>query len=255
MAHLDVNFYSEALGAATRMQVLLPEGMLRGRARTLYLLHGMSDDESAWMRRTSIERYAAQKGLAVVMPFGGLGWYTDMRRGPKWFSFLTEELPARCRALFPMLSGRREDTFAAGLSMGGYGALKCGLRAGNVFSRVASLSGALDAHDCAVNGGLAPEGFWEDAFGPAERIPGSFDDLFQAAEEARDSEFRPDVYMWCGTGDFLYYQNARMRDHLRGLGYSLRYEESEGDHQWLYWDRKIRDALDWFAPEEGRPMR
>ncbi|NLD60100.1 MAG: esterase family protein [Clostridiales bacterium] len=257
MAHLDVNFYSEALGMATGMQVLLPEELPRARARTLYLLHGMSDDESTWTRRTSIERYAAGRGLAVVMPFGGLGWYTDMHRGPKWFSFLTEELPAKCRALFPMLSDRREDTFAAGLSMGGYGALKCGLRAGKVFSRVASLSGALDAYDCALNGrGLAPQAFWEDVFGPAEGIPGSRNDLFRAAEEMRDSEFRPDVYMWCGTEDFLYYQNIRMRDHLRRLGYSPTYGESAGDHQWLYWDRWIQDVLDWLVPgEEGNPWR
>ena len=148
MAHLIVDFYADALGVETRMHVLLPQ-RLTGRAKTLYLLHGMSDDEGTWMRRTAIDRYAEEKDLAVVMPDGGLGWYTDMRRGLPWFTFVSKELPALCRRFFPILSGRREDTYIGGLSMGGYGALKCGLRAPETFSKVISLSGALDAADTA----------------------------------------------------------------------------------------------------------
>ena len=85
MAHLVVDYYADALGVQTRMHVLLPQRLAVGKAKTLYLLHGMSDDEGTWMRRTSIERYAEEKGLAVVMPDGGLGWYTDMYRGLAWF--------------------------------------------------------------------------------------------------------------------------------------------------------------------------
>ena len=77
MAHLVVDYYADALGMQTRMHVLLPQRQTAGKVKTLYLLHGMSDDEGTWMRRTSIDRYAEEKGLAVVMPDGGLGWYTD----------------------------------------------------------------------------------------------------------------------------------------------------------------------------------
>ena len=87
-------------------------------------------------------------------------------------------------------------------------------------------------------------------------MPGSENDLLAAAEALKDSPLRPSVYMWCGTEDFLYNMNARMRDCLRALGYDLTYEESPGDHQWLYWDKKIVDALDWLVPEEeGNPWR
>ena len=153
MALLHVNFYSRTLERETQMDVILPEaakkligmeGVATRQCKTLYLLHGMSDDQTVWQRRTSIERYAAAYGLAVVMPTTDLGWYTDMYRGDKYFAFITRELPAVCRDLFPMMSPRREDTYVAGLSMGGYGALKCALRAGDVFSRGASLSGAAD---------------------------------------------------------------------------------------------------------------
>ena len=177
MALLHVNFYSRTLERDTQMDVILPEaakkligmeGVATRQCKTLYLLHGMSDDQTIWQRRTSIERYAAAYGLAVVMPTTDLGWYTDMYRGDKYFAFITRELPAVCRDLFPMMSPRREDTYVAGLSMGGYGALKCALRAGDVFSRGASLSGAADIRQ------LPPGGYWEDVFGPREQIPGSF---------------------------------------------------------------------------------
>ena len=252
MAHLVVDYYADALGVQTRMHVLLPQRLAAGKAKTLYLLHGMSDDEGTWMRRTSIERYAEEKGLAVVMPDGGLGWYTDMYRGLAWFKFISGELPALCRRFFPILSDNREDTYIGGNSMGGYGALKCALRAPRTFSRVISLSGALDAADTAINNTVpATRRYWEDVFGPAEDVSGSENDLFAAATALTDPALRPRIYMWCGTEDFLYGQNIRMRDHLRALGYDLTYEESPGDHQWQYWDKKIAGALDWLLPGEG----
>ena len=252
MAHLVVDYYADALGVQTRMHVLLPQRLAAGKAKTLYLLHGMSDDEGTWMRRTSIERYAEEKGLAVVMPDGGLGWYTDMYRGLAWFKFISGELPALCRRFFPILSDKREDTYIGGNSMGGYGALKCALRAPQTFSKVISLSGALDAADIAINNTVpATRRYWEDVFGPAEDVSGSENDLFAAATALTDPALRPRIYMWCGTEDFLYAQNIRMRDHLRALGYDLTYEESPGDHQWRHWDKKIADALDWLLPGEG----
>ena len=252
MAHLVVDYYADALGVQTRMHVLLPQRLAAGKAKTLYLLHGMSDDEGTWMRRTSIERYAEEKGLAVVMPDGGLGWYTDMYRGLAWFKFISKELPALCRRFFPILSDKREDTYIGGNSMGGYGALKCALRAPRTFSKVISLSGALDAADTAINNTVpATRRYWEDVFGPAEDVSGSENDLFAAATALTDPALRPRIYMWCGTEDFLYAQNIRMRDHLRALGYDLMYEESPGDHQWQHWDKKIADALDWLLPGEG----
>ena len=243
-----------------QMDVILPETTrgqigMEGQAsesqwKTLYLLHGMSDDHTIWQRRTSIERYASAKGIAVVMPTTHLGWYTDMHAGHKYFTFITEELPRICRQFFPNLSPYREDTFAAGLSMGGYGALKCGLRAPHVFSKVACLSaGFIDAKWLGRSGEDNP--YWEDVFGPVDEFNGSYNDLFAAAKEL-PAEERPGIYIWCGTEDFLHRQNIKMRNHLRKLGYDVIYEESHGDHQWLYWDRKIQTILDWLIPDEGK---
>ena len=134
MALLHVNYFSNVLGMCMNMDVILPqqtkgqigmEGAVNSTSYpTLYLLHGMSDDHTIWQRRTSIERYVSDMGIAVVMPTVHLGWYTDMVHGRKYWTFISEELPAICRSFFPNLSDKREETFAAGLSMGGYGALK-----------------------------------------------------------------------------------------------------------------------------------
>ena len=84
----------------------------------LYLLHGMSDDHSTWIRRTSVERYATQYGLALVMPNAHRSYYTDMACGLKYWTYVSEELPRLMHTFFK-ISDRREDTFVAGLSMGG----------------------------------------------------------------------------------------------------------------------------------------
>jgi len=207
----------------------------------LYLLHGWSDDHTIWQRRTSIERYAAEYPLAVVMPSTHLGWYTNQKYGLRYYEYIAEELPRIVREFFPQLSDRREDTFVAGLSMGGYGALKLGLRAHDTFSACASLSGAAD-----VAGELHrnQHPVFKLAFGSAEEAQGSEDDLFHLAD-VLPKEKRPRVYQWCGTEDFLIESNRKFKAHLESLGYDLTYSESPGDHQWKYWDTQIEQVLAW----------
>lgn len=92
----------------------------------LYLLHGLSDNHSCWLRRTAVDRYAEEYGIAVVMPEVQRSFYCDMAHGPAYFTYIADELPQICQRLF-RLSDKREDTFIAGNSMGGYGALKAAL--------------------------------------------------------------------------------------------------------------------------------
>jgi len=258
MALLHVDFSSAVLGMCVQMDVILPQrptGMIgitdrvrEGKYPTLYLLHGMSDDHTIWQRRTSIERYVADKGIAVVMPCVHLSWYTDMHCGPKYWTYISEELPAICRQFFPNMSDRREDTWAAGLSMGGYGALKLGLRASDTFSKVVSLSGGLDVCDIVSRPMISGSAYWETVFGPANKVKGSENDLFACAERLKASgKPLPEIYMWCGTSDFLYSQNVRMRDHLKALDYPLTYTESAGNHNWACWDEHIQKGLDWLT--------
>lgn len=256
MALMHVNFHSESLGMETAMNVIVPQfakgvpgiGMpgYPKKLPALYLLHGLSGDESVWMRRTSIERYAAQYPLVIIMPDGGRSFYTDMHHGYKYWTFVSRELPAICEGLFP-ISSRREDRFAAGLSMGGYGAMKLGLGAPNRFSAVASLSGAIDMRGKEVYE-KRPVEFqieMQNVFGDPEAMEGSFNDLFALGEKLRKApEKAPKMYMACGTEDDLLPGNRKFRDAF-GETFDLTYEEGPGDHTWDFWDTYIRKALAW----------
>lgn len=258
MALMHVNFFSEVLGLSMNMDVILPQktrgqiGMKGnrkdGRYPVLYLLHGMSDDHTIWQRRTSIERYVSELGIAVVMPTVHLSFYTDMKHGLKYWTFISKELPAVCREFFPNISDRREDTFAAGLSMGGYGALKLGLLASDTFGAVGCLSGALDMvaelkrHEI-NNDNLA---LFYDIFGSVKELENSENDLLAAAVRLKKSgKPLPKIYIWCGTEDFLYEHNLTAKKQMEELGFDLTYEEGPGDHQWKYWDEKIQRVLEW----------
>lgn len=212
---------------------------------TLYLLHGMSDDHTIWQRRTSIERYAAEKGIAVVMPAVHRSYYTDMANGYRYWTFVSEEVPARARDLFP-LSTKREDNFVAGLSMGGYGAFKLALRHPNRYAAAASLSGALDATELPTIKGASVLPELRNIFGDLDKIPGSDNDLFHlATQTAKSNQPKPKLFQWCGTEDFLYPSNLKFRDHLQDLPLDLTYSDGPGDHTWGYWDAQIQNVLDW----------
>ena len=239
MALLHIDSYSDALGRSVRLDAIIPEGK-PGPWRTLVLLHGMTDDHSIWQRRTSIERYAEERGMAVIMPGTKLGFYTNTQAGERYFDYVAVELLKICRRMLPKLSARREDTFVAGLSMGGYGALKCALLHPESFSKAAAFSAATDI--CALKDApRTQEAWYRDTFG--ENPEGTENDLFHAARALKKD--RPEIFMWCGTEDFLYEMNLRMRDHLKKLGYRLKYTETPGDHLWMYWDREIINAMNW----------
>ena len=234
------------------MVVVIPERPLSTIAAlptpkypTLYLLHGMSDDHTTWQRRTSIERYAAEKGIAVVMPTVHRSYYTDMANGYRYWTFVSEEVPARARDLFP-LSDKREDNFVAGLSMGGYGAFKLALRHPDRFAAAASLSGALDTVGLAHLKDDAWITEMHTIFGDLDTIPGSDNDLFHLATQVTQSDQpKPRLFQWCGTEDFLYPSNIKFRDHLQKLPFDYTYTDSPGDHTWGYWDAQIQNVLDW----------
>jgi S-formylglutathione hydrolase FrmB len=256
MAFLECNFFSDTLGLSTSMNVILPQEAYRqiglknraraGRPPVLYLLHGLSDDHTIWMRRTSIERYSAPLGLAVVMPTVHRSFYADTRYGHRYWTFVSEELPRICRSFFN-ISERREDTFVAGLSMGGYGAFKLALRKPDAFAAAASLSGAMDVRRFAKTG--ADDNLRRELtaiFGSVNGLNGGGNDLFALAQQHAKKKTRlPRLYMHCGTEDILYQDNARFHAHLEKLRINHCCEEGPGDHDWGLWDRQIQRVLEW----------
>lgn len=259
MALFQCNFSARSLGVGVSVNVVLPQegnwesGIPSHSLKTLYLLHGLSDDHTAWLRQTAIERHASRYSLAVIMPAVNRSFYADMISGPAYWTYVSEELPALMRSWFP-LSTAREDTYVAGLSMGGYGALKLALNHPDRFAAAASLSG-----------GLAPLGYHRDpvvdrdvelTFGGIDTALGSGSDLMHAAQKVANlpTQDQPRLYQWCGTEDFLYAENIAFRDHAKALGLNLLYEEGPGDHTWQYWDVGIERVLRWLDLPPAVPV-
>lgn len=253
MALFESNFFSESLGMCVTANVILPQATTgqigmegkqgAGKHPCLYLLHGMSDDHSIWLRRTSIERYAAEYGIAVVMPNVHRSYYTDMARGYKYFTYISEELPRLMESFFP-ISDQRCDRFVAGLSMGGYGAFKVGLSCPDRYAATASLSGVVDVASW-VEERPSEEQHW--IFGDdLSTVKNSQHDCLHLLEQmAKDGVEQPKIYQICGTEDFLFDNNKNARPRIEAVASDYTYKEAPGVHNWSFWDEHIQDVLSW----------
>lgn len=263
MALLHVNLHSKVLNMDTAISVIMPQRMqgigLSGYLPehgypVLWLFHGRSDDHTIWMRRTSIERYAAPLGLMVVMPEVSYSRYLNMVHGPRYYDYISEELPKLCRQMFPRMSHKREDNFIAGLSMGGGGAMWVGLNNPDRYSAVCMLS----------TGGVAPlEGLWRDndsnnkgylrcnrdIYGveDSDSLAGTTYDILELINNtAGQHETLPRIYHAMGTEDVRYPVAVKIREtfeSIPGNPYRYEYHEGPGAHEWSFWDEWIQKFL------------
>ncbi len=250
MSLINIKFASEVLGRCTDINVVIPQKRTTGeigiknnakdeKYKTVLLLHGLSDDNTIWLRRTSVERYATELGIALVLPSADRSFYTNMKYGDNFFTYISEEVLSVAREYLP-LSDKRDDNFVAGLSMGGYGALKTALRCPEKFSAAAAMSSVCDI------GAFLSEGrkrLRTLIFGNENAIPES-DDLFKLAEKTALNDNKPRIFMGCGTADKLYDSNIKLRDKLKSHGYDIEYRESFGEHSWEFWDEYIKYSFD-----------
>lgn len=246
MAFLQIQFFSAALNVASTVNVILPEpnqGVGMGSSReqdlpkVLYLLHGYSDDHSIWMRRTSVERYAADHNLAVIMPAVNHSFYCNEIHGEKYWDYISEELPKTMHR-FLRLSDRPEDTYVAGLSMGGYGAMRLALTYPERFAGAASFSGAVDLNGVFYQQKRGSE--LERVFGSLKSIRDTeYDNLFLLRKNGKAAK-KPWLYVSCGTKDFLYDQHKAFIPALKENGWDVTaYEKPEATHEWGFWDEQI----------------
>lgn len=278
MALIHTDIYAKSLFMATQLDVILPEPQqgvgvaASGEAEAdaplpvLYLLHGTTDDHTIWQRRTSIERYVAGKRLAVVMPTAHLSAYANQKYGYAYMDYITEELPEVCNRLFKT-SLRREDAFIAGLSMGGYGALKLGLFKPDRYAAAAGLSPGVDrlitlpreaAHMTCLED-LEPlratnrQAFQQAVqfylnFGtPADYEASLENNLFNLLpQRVREGVTLPKLFVSIGRDDPTHHIiTQRFCKLLRDLDVPFTYEECPGGHEWRVWDAVIQHVLDW----------
>ena len=248
MALLRIEHVPETVKVNLPLNIIVPDPGQMGdipvsQRKVLYLLHGLSDDATAWQRYSTIEVLARQYGLVVVMPSVGRSMYIDQPNGQKYFSYITEELPEYLQMVFG-LKPRREDTFIAGLSMGGYGAIKAGLLRPELYSAAASLSGVLSLSILGMDPNDPRKTEFVTLFGPLDKLPGGEHDpevwLKRAASHPADI---PRLFITCGRQDDLYPLSVQFYAACRKLGLDAVYHEEDGRHVWPFWEAQIHLIL------------
>lgn len=246
MAYLRCEYRSELLGMSSSFIASLPDTGDLSKVPVLFLLHGLSDNCTGWTRYTSVNRYAFNHNVAVIMPEVQRSFYTDMALGIDYFTYVTEDLPRFCQHAFG-LSRERALNYVGGLSMGGYGALKCALRKPENYIGCAAFSSVTDfpARVKRAEGREARE--MQAIVGIDGKVPPS-EDIFALLETA-DVAALPRFYMTCGEQDTLYEENVRLARGLADKGADLTFEHWEGVHSWDLWDRSLRQTMDYFFGE------
>lgn len=258
MALFHCNFLSKALFSNTEATIFIPSmrfGDIAGgepypyrpgrKYPVLYLLHGYSGDHTDWITRTNILGFAEDRQLAVVMPGVMDSYYCNMAQGKDFWTYVSEELPLFMESMFP-ISGKREDTFVAGLSMGGYGAMRLALLQSERFAAAATLSGFLDVSQTRGETLQAIARSYKKAFGEGDPVGTKNDLLFLMEECTKNGTILPRIYQACGTADDLLDGNRKFHAKAKESGIDITYIEEEGaGHEWGFWDRQIKQVLDW----------
>lgn len=233
-----MEYPSAILQMNTGINIVLPDVGSPADAKNVYLFHGLSDNASGWSRFTSCERYARERDLVLILPEVQRSFYTDCMYGPAYFRYVSQELPSAMRRIFG-LSQAKENNFVMGLSMGGYGALKCALTYPEHYAGAAAFSAVTDLEDFFTISQSVSENEITGILGPEHREKEE-DDLFYLLRQKKDF---PQIYISCGEQDALYPGNLRLHQAMVGSGIDHTFEHRPGDHNWDFWDRSLRDAF------------
>jgi len=263
MALIHVTYFSAALAGQNEFNLVLPNDIppfmadenphYRRPTKTLVLLHGYNGGTADWITGSSVQELAGQYNLAVIMPNGRNSFYLDKEAtGEKFATFVGDEVLTYARKTFG-LSSKAEDTFIGGFSMGGFGALHTGLSFSHNYSKIAALSSALIIHQLKNMKPEDPNPMANYAY-----YANVFGDLRTAEERDCNPEFLirqklaageklPQIFLACGTEDFLIEPNRAFRDFLKENGVEHTYYESPGAHNWKFWNEYLEPAIAWMV--------
>lgn len=266
MALIQAQFYSENLKRSVPFSALLPIDTIEipgeqvipkpKNMKTLYLLHGYSANHMDWLYGSRIQELSLKYGVAVIMPSGDNNFYLDQKEKGEWYGeFIGNELLEMTRKLFH-LSNRREDTYIGGLSMGGFGAIRNGLKYSDNYGGIIALSSALITNKIAgispgYKDNIASYGYYRNVFGDLKQLRGSDNDPEALITQLKnESKTIPNIYMACGTEDFLLEENRDFHEFLNTESISHVYIESPGTHDWKFWDDYIEKAILWMLNDK-----
>ena len=266
MAFIQVNLMSNALHRTVQVNVILPTDKYDSYGhyvdpdeplKTLYLLHGIYGSSVDWVNKTRIQAFAEHNNLAVIMPSGDNMFYLNHPlSGNNYEDFIGKELVEMTRRMFH-LSRKREDTFIAGLSMGGYGAIHNGLKYPETFSVIVGLSSALILEDNLSKTNDVPELIQRRDY--AEFCFGNLDDALknecnpeiQIRKLKEEGRCIPEIFLACGEDDSLLPPNVKFAAFLKNEGVNVNFEIGPGAHEWDFWDRYIRKTVYEWLPLNG----
>ena len=252
---LSGTVYSNILEMDTPISVVTPNNLTKEQPyKVAYILHGLRGNASSWLDYSMLPVYAMGGNTIYILPDAGRSFYSDMKHGFRYFTFITEELPRICRSVFN-ISADRENTAVMGASMGGYGALKCALTKPEQYGLCGAFSSGclFIKNDLALmreHGLEAAAQIW----GPqlANDIPSAFGDdlewkpeyeLTELAKSAKQKGILPKIYMTCGTEDKFYPDHVSFCKELDGIGVDYIFEQWQARHDFLCFDEALKRTV------------
>lgn len=251
MATFTGTIFSKYVDRRIKFTAIIPDQDVSGEGapkalKTLYLLNGWNGNYEDWMTYSNITRLAEKNNLAVIMPDGENSFYSDHVTGAEYGKFFEEELVQETRYLFP-LSDKREDTFVAGVSMGGYGALRIGYTRGDIFGKVFAMSSPTITQDmydktpkevgdmimCSLKVNFK------------QTEDGDIDPQYDVFRLAIEAENKPDLFLACAKSDYMIQLNQMFHQWLEKNGIDHKFESGEGRHSWTYWNEMAPKMVDW----------
>ncbi|MDR2105912.1 MAG: hypothetical protein LBP24_00710 [Coriobacteriales bacterium] len=268
MAYVSTKLFIEPAQRAIRVELFFPTDLpapqneVRG---VITLLHGLSNSALEWVNLSSAYRYASDKGYILIIPEAENSFYNDLRFGAPFYRIITQWLPEQLDHIFKIPRDAAINHIA-GVSMGGYGALRIGLANPQRYRNVGSFSGVVDirslaalaaAHPSPAASAQAPASpdsaiadFLTPVFGPGLSVPDEADPFFLIEQAATlPAEQRPRIFTTCGLGDDeepsrILSQNRRLARHAAALPLDFRAVEWDGTHEWYFWDRSLVEFID-----------
>ncbi len=246
----DFKLKSKLMNREMPYRVLLPSNYDKqkdSRFPVVYLLHGLFGHFNLWTEKTKLAEHATKHQIIIVNPEGDNGWYSDSVSNPndRYETYITEELIPQIDKNFRTFSDRK-NRFMSGLSMGGYGSLKFGLKYPEKFALVGSFSGALGAASIVIDEKNQMLGkSIVNIFGDVSSQTRKDNDIFLLAKNISADKIKelPFIYLDCGTEDFLFQNNRDFANILVDKKIPHEFRQLPGKHDWKFWDSQVQEFL------------
>ena len=265
MAHFNGTFFSKALSRPVHFTAVLCNDIAYGAennphfqrpAKNVYLLHGYSGCDTDWFTNAPLGEIANRFNVNFFLPNGDNNFYIDQpQTGCKYATYVGKEFVEYTRKTFG-LSDKREDTYIGGLSMGGFGALHTAFAFPETFGKVMALSSALIQNGLPffkpdMDSGMANYEYYTWVFGDLQNAAKTDINPEVLVRNLKETGAQiPDIFMACGTEDFLYRPNCDFKAFLDSIEVPATYVTAPGVHDFEFWRTHLVTGLTWALEPE-----